>query len=274
MESERLKSILESLIFVSDEPVPLQRLGQLVGMKDKKALKAALDELRDESVARKGGIELIEVAGGYQFRTNSENSQWVNKLFEERPQKLTRPSLETLAIVAYRQPITRMDAERIRGVDSGGVLKTLLERNLLRIVGRSDAPGRPVLYGTTTEFLEFFGLKDLNDLPPLRDIAELGDATEEMIAEYAKREGIADLGIPGDPTIPGDSPEAAGDANPPADTSADTPADNSTDASGDEGVDESSEEPPPDPMDEDYGSDPDGDDEDDDDDESEGEKEG
>lgn len=207
MEKERIKSILESLIFVSDEPLPLNRLAQLIEFEDKKELRAILEEMKEESSSRRGGIELVEVAGGYQYRTVPENAQWVAKLFSEKPQRLTRPSLETLAIVAYKQPITRQEVERIRGVDSGGVLKTLLERNLVKIVGRQDVPGRPVLYGTTTEFLEFFGLKSLADLPPLRDIAELGDAAEEFIAEYAQREEAKELGIPYDPVPDGQTQE-------------------------------------------------------------------
>lgn len=198
MEKERIKSILESIIFVSDEPLPLNRLAQLIEHDDKKELRAILDEMKEESSTRGGGFELVEVAGGYQYRTVPDNAQWVAKLFAEKPQRLTRASLETLAIVAYKQPITRQEVERIRGVDSGGVLKTLLERNLVKIVGRQDVPGKPVLYGTTTEFLEFFGLKSLADLPPLRDIAELGDAAEEFIAEYAQREEAKEIGIPYD----------------------------------------------------------------------------
>ena len=202
MDTGRIKSILESLIFVSDEPIPLAQLVKLVEGAGKKDLQGILEELKQDIAARGGGIELIEVAGGYQFRTVKDNAKWVSKLFEERPQRLTRASLETMAIVAYRQPIVRQEVERIRGVESGGVLKTLLERNLIRIVGRQDVPGRPVLYGTTSEFLEFFGLNALTDLPPLRDIAELGDATEELIAEYAEREGTKEAGIPFDSVPP------------------------------------------------------------------------
>lgn len=205
MDTQRIKSILESLIFVSDEPLSLPQLAKLVEGAARKDLQGILDELKQDIAARGGGIELIEVAGGYQFRTIKDNAKWVAKLFEERPQRLTRASLETIAIIAYRQPIVRQEIERIRGVESGGVLKTLLERNLLRIVGRQDIPGRPVLYGTTNEFLEFFGLNALTDLPPLRDIADLGDATEELIAEYAEREGAREAGVPFDPAVPPES---------------------------------------------------------------------
>lgn len=214
MEIEQLKSILESLIFVSEEPVEQKQLSGLAGKVKKKLVTQALNELKEEYAARGGGIELVEIAGGYQFRTPAENAKWVGKLFESRPQRLTRASLETLAIVAYKQPLVRSDVERIRGVDSGGVLKTLLERELIKIVGRQDVPGRPVLYGTTDKFMEFFGLKSLTDLPPLRDITELGDAAEEFIAEYAEREGLPEAGIPIGPDgeEPGSEDSAEGDS--------------------------------------------------------------
>src|SRR5207237_149502 len=126
------------------------------------------------------GIQLHPVAGGYQYRSNPENAAWVQRLLQQKPVKLSRAQLETLAIVAYRQPITRPEIDQIRGVDSGGTLKTLLDRSLVRILGKKEEPGRPMLYGSSREFLEFFNLRDLKDLPTLREFHEL---TEEHRAQ-------------------------------------------------------------------------------------------
>jgi len=185
MNREILKTVLESLIFVSEEPISLKQLAELVENDDRDEVKAALDVIERDCVELKRGVVLHEVAGGYQFRTPPETAKYVSKLFEGRPQKLTRAALETMAIIAYRQPVVRAEIEQIRGVDSGGVIKTLLERELIRIVSRQDTPGRPALYGTATKFLEFFGLKSLSDMPDLKEIKELGNAAEEHIADEA-----------------------------------------------------------------------------------------
>ncbi len=185
MDRDILKMVLESLIFVSEDPISLKRLDQVVGRAGRNEIKEAIAQIERDCIEQKRGLILHEVAGGYQFRTPPESGKYVSKLFEGRPQKLTRAALETMAIVAYRQPVVRAEIEKIRGVDSGGVLKTLLERDLLRIVGRQDAPGRPALYATTERFLEFFGLKSLSEMPNLKEIQELGDAAEEYIADEA-----------------------------------------------------------------------------------------
>jgi segregation and condensation protein B len=138
-----------------------------------KQVRELLDELRTTYAHR--GILLEEIAGGWLFRTNVEFAPFVRELTSERPVRLTRAQVETLAIVAYRQPVTRPEVDDIRGVDSGATLKLLLERDLLRILGKKDEPGRPILYGTTNQFLEFFGLKSLKDLPTLREFTELSD---------------------------------------------------------------------------------------------------
>ena len=175
MEEERLKAILESLLFAAGEPVSFARLAAVLENVSRDAIRKALSEMMLDNGAR--GIVLEEVAGGYQFRTPKEHALYVRKLLAAKPPRLTRPLLETLAIVAYRQPVTRPEIEQLRGVDSGGVLDTLLERRLVRIAGRKEAPGRPIMYATSAEFLEVFGLRDLDGLPDLEELKELEGGT-------------------------------------------------------------------------------------------------
>jgi len=208
MNRKIMKTVLESLIFVSEEPISAKQLADLAGSDDRDEIKAALDEIERDCIELKRGVVLHEVAGGYQFRTPPESAKYVSKLFEGRPQKLTRAALETMAIIAYRQPIVRAEIEQIRGVDTGGVIKTLLDRELIRIVSRQDTPGRPALYGTTTKFLEFFGLKSLSDMPDLKEIKELGDAAEEHIADEAPGRESEDGSCAGDETA-NDSEESS-----------------------------------------------------------------
>ncbi len=169
-----LKFIIESLLFVADEPVSIQQLKALIETEDTVAIRKAVEELAQEYDHRGGGFELRHIAGGYQFRTRSEYSEWVKKFLKPSPAKLSRAALETLAIIAYKQPIIRADVEHIRGVDCGGVLRMLLEKKLIRVLGRKDIPGRPMIYGTTRQFLEVFNLKDLRDLPSPKEIESLG----------------------------------------------------------------------------------------------------
>jgi segregation and condensation protein B len=184
-----LQSIIESLIFVADKPLTLQGIGQLLGENDLTIVRAALAAIEEHYTAR--GIQLHQVAGGYQFRSAPQNANWVQKLLAQKPVRLSRALLETLAIVSYRQPITRPEIDDIRGVDSGGTLKTLMERSLVRILGKKEEPGRPILYGTTKEFLEFFNLRDLKDLPTLREFHELSDEHRAQVEalEAAAPEG-------------------------------------------------------------------------------------
>jgi segregation and condensation protein B len=187
--SPRLQSIVESLLFAADKPLTLRQLADLCGESDLGNLRGALAALEEDYQNR--GVQLHAVAGGHQFRTNPDNAPWVQKLLAQKPVRLTRAQLETLAICAYRQPITRPEIDEIRGVDSGGTLKTLMERSLVRILGKKEEPGRPLLYGTTREFLEFFNLGDLKDLPSLREFHEL---SEEHQAEVAALESAAPAG--------------------------------------------------------------------------------
>jgi segregation and condensation protein B len=186
----RLESIIESLLFASDKPLTIVELKRLLGERDTKKVAGALESLR----ARRDdtGIQLAGVAGGWQLRTNPGNAAWVSKLVAAKPQRLSRALLETLAIVAYRQPITRPEIDDIRGVDCGPVLKTLLDRGLVRMIGKREEVGRPILYGTTPEFLRTFSLKDLAELPTLREFHELSAA--QMAEVDAKTEAAAPAG--------------------------------------------------------------------------------
>jgi segregation and condensation protein B len=167
-----LKAILEALIFASPEPLTLKAICKLVDDEPREAIEAAVGELRRD-YERPGGLELVEVAGGFQIVTRPDLHEWVRRLFHERStQKLTVQALETLAVVAYKQPVTALEIGEIRGVNTSGVLNTLLERHLIKIVGRKAVVGRPFLYGTTREFLIRFGLNDLSDLPKVEDMAE------------------------------------------------------------------------------------------------------
>jgi len=173
MEREEIKSIIESLLFVADGPQTLQRFAEVLDGVEKETLEAVLRELKAECEAPGRGVRLVEVAGGYQLRTARVNAYWVKKFLGGRPARMGKATMETLAIIAYRQPITKAEIEAIRGVDVDGVITTLLERNLIRAVARKDVPGRPFLYGTTPEFLQLFNLKDLSQLPTLKEMDEI-----------------------------------------------------------------------------------------------------
>ncbi|ACL06895.1 chromosome segregation and condensation protein, ScpB [Desulfatibacillum aliphaticivorans] len=172
---DNLKYIIESLLFISSTPLSMERLRQSIPEADSKMIRTALETLGREYELRGGGFALHHVAGGYQLRTRPEYAQWIKRLHQSQPVRLSKPALETLAIIAYRQPVLRSDIEYIRGVDSGGVLKMLMEKQLIRVLGRdTDKPGRPMIYSTTKKFLEVFDLKDLTELPTLKELEELG----------------------------------------------------------------------------------------------------
>src|SRR5437773_5110058 len=167
-----LKAIVEALIFASPEPLTPKMLFKLLADEPKEDVAAAIETLKAEYESRPG-LQFIEVAGGYQIVTRPELHEWVRRLFHERStQKLTVQGLETLSVIAYRQPITALEITDVRGVNTSGVLNTLLERHLIKIVGRKQVVGRPFLYATTKEFLIRFGLNDLTDLPKIEDMAE------------------------------------------------------------------------------------------------------
>src|SRR5271167_1011922 len=170
VEEERLKAILESLLFAAGGPVAMAQFVSVLDPIPRDTIRLALADLASAYSASGRGIVLEEVANGYQLRTAKEHAFYVRKLLAAKPPRLSRPLLETLAIIAYRQPVTRPEIEQLRGVDCGGVIDTLLERRLVKIAGRKEAPGRPIMYETTAEFLELFGLKDLSGLPDLEEL--------------------------------------------------------------------------------------------------------
>lgn len=168
---ERTRAVA-ALLFAADGPLSLDRLCQFFEC-GRSEMRPIAEELLQRYPVSEGGFYLTEVAGGYQFRTDPDLGHWLSKLNRERPFRFSAAALETLAMVAYRQPVTRGEIEYLRGVDSGGVVKTLLEKGFLRILGKKDVPGRPLMYGTSKYFLEFFGLRDLGDLPTLKEFSAL-----------------------------------------------------------------------------------------------------
>lgn len=168
----RSASILESLLLASAQPLSFERIGRLLGGLSRQEVAEVVRIVREKYPPHESGIVIEEVAKGLQLRTNPANQEFVRKLFETKPPRFSRPSLETLAVVAYRQPVTRLEIEQIRGVDCAASLKTLMERRLIKVVGKKDVPGRPFLFGTTREFLEVFSLSGLSELPSMRDIEE------------------------------------------------------------------------------------------------------
>jgi segregation and condensation protein B len=168
-----LKRIIESLIFVSKDPIGVDRLKTLIPEAEEKQIRIEIKRLCEEYRSKNGGVYIAEIAGGYQFRTNPDCKQWIRRLYQNPPLRISRAALETLSIIAYRQPVIRSDIEYIRGVDSGGVIRSLLDLKLIRVLGRKDIPGRPLIYSTTRFFLEIFGLNDIKDLPTLKDIEDL-----------------------------------------------------------------------------------------------------
>lgn len=228
--SDQLKATIEALIFASPEPMSLKMLCKLLDGEPKEDVAEALEAVR-ASYERPGGLQFVEVAGGYQIVTRPELHEWVRRLFHERTtQKLSVAALETLAVIAYRQPVTAPEIAEIRGVNTSGVLATLIDRKLVKIVGRKQVVGRPFMYGTTRDFLERFGLNDLSDLPKVEDMSELlgfelpgmGEAapetatlpfenTEDRIQnaeeEHASAGGIDETVATGETGATGDEPE-------------------------------------------------------------------
>ena len=171
---QEIRAVLEALVFASQEPLTPRQIGQVLQGVPKDAWKAALEELKQEYARDGRGLQLVEVAGGWQITTRPEYNDWIRELIDPKaPTRLSIQALETLAVIAYKQPVTLPEIIELRGVKSGGVIKTLLEKRLIRIVGRKEVVGRPMLYGTTKEFLLNFGLKDLAALPKIEEFAEV-----------------------------------------------------------------------------------------------------
>ena len=178
MEREELKSIVENVLLAADQPINAGELCKiLLDGTDKDQLQSSLDELKEEYSSR--NLQITEVADGYQLCTRHEYNDYIRKFLKlDRSTRLSQPSLDTLSIIAYKQPLTRQEVDEIRGVDSSGVIKTLLEKKVIGPAGRKKVPGRPIMYRTTQKFLEYFGLKDLSDLPTLEDLREVLEGEE------------------------------------------------------------------------------------------------
>ena len=183
LEEHQLKSAIEALVFVSGNPLSLDRLAGIFEEATAEQIEAQVRLLQQEYIDRGSGLMLAEVAGGFQLATRPELFEWIRKFKTVKTTtRLSKPALETLAIVAYKQPITRSEVEAIRGVNIGGIMRNLMERRLVKIVGKKDVPGKPMMYGTSLEFLQYFGLKDLSALPTLKEFQEL-EAGEDVMEE-------------------------------------------------------------------------------------------
>jgi segregation and condensation protein B len=174
MDEFDIRPVLESLLFVSDTPIRLETLIEMLPEFGQEIILKGIEQIQTDCREISRGVELVEVAGGYQYRTKPQWAEWVNRLKKVKAVKLSQSALETLAIIAYRQPVIRPEIEQIRGVDSGWVVRTLMEKGLVKMMGRKDLPGRPMIYGTTKVFLELFGLNALTDLPNLKEVAPPG----------------------------------------------------------------------------------------------------
>jgi segregation and condensation protein B len=183
LEDHQLKSAIEALVFSSGNPLSLDRLKAIFEEATAEQIMEQVRLLQQEYIDRGSGLMLAEVAGGYQLATRPEHFEWIRKFKTVKTTtRLSKPALETLAIVAYKQPITRSEVEAIRGVNIGGIMRNLMERRLVKIVGKKDVPGKPMMYGTTLDFLQYFGLNDLSALPTLKEFQEL-EAGEEVMEE-------------------------------------------------------------------------------------------
>lgn len=190
LSPDRIRTVIESVLFVAERPLSVDELYQATGI-HRDFISEALNQL--SGIHRDGisGIVLYEVAGGWQFRTDPHSAEYVRRYLRVKPQRLTRAAVESLAIIAYRQPVTRPELEEIRGVDCGAVLKALMDRKLVKILGKREEVGRPILYGTTREFLEFFALKDLSALPTLREFHELTQEHREIVEKETQPAPVA-----------------------------------------------------------------------------------
>ncbi len=198
---ERAVAVLEALFFAAEKPLDLATLEEVTQF-SRELLESALAGLQTTYAAGTGGVALIDLGGRWQLRTEPQTGAYVRRLLQVKPLRLTRAALETLAIIAYRQPITRPEMEDLRGVDCGAVTKALLERKLIRILGKKDEPGRPLIYGTTKEFLELFNLRDLTQLPTLREFQELSEESRRIVEDEAKTPVAAGLSeLAADPVV-------------------------------------------------------------------------
>jgi len=192
MNKKFIRDIIETLIFITDKPLSVSKIVELIDIPEvnEELVKELIKELQTEYLSR-SAIEIREVAEGYQMATKPEFSEYVRRLYRDRTLlRLSPAAIETLAIIAYKQPITKAEIEEIRGVDSTTVLETLLERRLIKIVGRKEVVGRPLLYGTTQEFLKYFGISSLNDLPPIEQFIEQNTQEQTTNLESSETESL------------------------------------------------------------------------------------
>jgi len=182
METNDIKPVLEALIFVSDKPLAINQIKEVMENVSEEQIRQAVNELNQDYEATKRSFIIQEVAGGFRMATRPEFASWLRSLYKSNvKERLTRPSLETLAIIAYKQPVTKPEIEAIRGVNTDGVITTLLERSLVKIAGRKDSPGRPLLYATTDEFLAHFGLGTISEMPKLPEVQQLTEEKNDAI---------------------------------------------------------------------------------------------
>lgn len=214
---EHGKAVVEALLLAAPEPLSVPRLAELLGVEERE-VRLLLDDLRADCRAPGRGVQVREVAGGFQLVTKPDFADYVEKLLQPRPRGLSAAALETLAIIAYRQPITRAEIEAVRGVNVDGVVSVLVERGLVRELGRKEAPGRPLMFGTSQEFLSYFGLKSLDDLPPVEPAAQGGSLVRRLREQAAEPEPATELAaeeVEGMPAVqmrlPAGGDEVAGD---------------------------------------------------------------
>src|SRR3989338_170589 len=189
MTNEEAKKIIEVILFVSDKPLTIEAMKDVLADVEPDVIRGLIEELNREYAASGRSFAIQEIAGGFQMLTDPLYGKWISKLYKRLPERLSGPALQTLAIIAYRQPLTRSEIEAIRGVNVDGVLHTLEERGLIRTRGRKDAIGRPILYGTTNEFLQYFGLKSIEELPTLKEFKE---ADLDFVKNEEKRHEIGE----------------------------------------------------------------------------------
>lgn len=195
MSWDNIKSAIEALLFASEKPLTLEQIRQALDNLNINEVRAKIDELKSDYEASNRGLRIVEVAGGFRMITASGFAPFLKKLFKDRlKEKLSKPALETLAIIAYKQPLTRNEVELLRNVNVDGVMKNLLDKNLIRIAGRKKAPGRPIVYGTTRQFLEHFGLKSLDELPKMEDFSQFAQKAEQVEIEPIEEGAQIDTG--------------------------------------------------------------------------------
>ncbi|MBM3249487.1 MAG: SMC-Scp complex subunit ScpB [Candidatus Omnitrophica bacterium] len=194
MPQDNIKSAIEALLFASEKPLTLEQLRDALDNLNANEVRAKIEELKSDYEATSRGLRIVEVAGGYRMITASGFAPFLKKLFKDRlKERLSKPALETLAIIAYKQPLTRSEIELLRNVNVDGVMKTLLDKDLIRITGRKKVPGRPIVYGTTRIFLEHFGLKSLDELPKMEDFSKFAEKVEEAQIEPIEEGAAVDL---------------------------------------------------------------------------------